>query len=392
MTPYTLKGISWNHSRAFPPLVASSQRFTEVHPEIEIVWEKRSLHEFGHADLASLCARYDLIVVDHPMMGEAHKQSLLVDIKQQFSVSSLEEMSRDSVGPSYASYVYQDCLYALPIDAAAPTASFRPDLLGKLGLEVPASWEDMLNLARRGLVRMPGFPADLFLNFMGLCVSSGATIAASNEMLVERSIALDCLELLRELACHLPNEVYAWNPIALYERMVATDEFAYCPFAYTYSNYARRGFAAAQLRFGTPVPLPDGNPVQTVLGGTGIAISRSSALREPALAFAEYVQSRTCQSTLYALAGGQPARRSAWLDPALNGIAGDFFTSTLPSMARAYVRPRYAGYVPLQEKAGVPIAEYSITHRGGSSQQSAGHALDRVDALFRESLEDSRDV
>ncbi len=30
-----LKGITWNHTRGLLPMVATSQRFTELHPEVE---------------------------------------------------------------------------------------------------------------------------------------------------------------------------------------------------------------------------------------------------------------------------------------------------------------------------------------------------------------------
>ena len=68
-TPITLRGITWNHSRALPLLVAAAQRFEELHPGISIQWEKRSLHEFGHQGLAPLCRENDLLVIDHPMLG-----------------------------------------------------------------------------------------------------------------------------------------------------------------------------------------------------------------------------------------------------------------------------------------------------------------------------------
>lgn len=227
---------------------------------------------------------------------------------------------------------------------------------------------------------MPGFPADLFLNFMGICVSHGSTVASTREVLLERTIALECLDELRELAALMPAEIYAWNPIALYEQLSSTDEFAYCPFAYTYSNYSRTGFAQRQLRFAPPPALRNGSPMRTVLGGTGLAISTRCAHTKLALEYSLYVAGRTCQSKLYGVCGGQPARRSAWQDPELNCLSDEFFQRTLSSIETACVRPRYAGYAGFQEKAGLPIAGYL---RGGGSGDGA---LDELDALYRASL------
>lgn len=379
-----LKGIAWDHSRALPPLVTTAQRFEELHPGVEIAWEKRSLHAFGHASLPELAQSFDLLVVDHPMMGDAEATGSLADLRPLMQADEFQDLIGDSLGPSLASYMYQGKLYALPIDVAAPAASFRPDLLAVSGLPEPAQWGELLELARRGLARMPGFPADLFLNFMGMCVSRGSSVAGGSETdrksLLDRTIAIRCLEELRELASLMPSEIYEWNPIALYEQMTSRDTFAYCPFAYTYSNYSREGFAAKQLRFASSPRLADGIELRTVLGGTGLAISMSCREMDLAFKYGLYVASRVCQRTMYTMAGGQPARRSAWEDEELNRLTDGFFRATLSGIETAYVRPRYAGYVSLQENAGVPIAEY--LREGGSPDQT----VDRIDALYRASL------
>jgi multiple sugar transport system substrate-binding protein len=288
------------------------------------------------------------------------------------------------MGPCFSSYLYQGKLYALPIDAAAPAASFRPDLFEQHGLREPDLWDDVLALARSGWVRMPAFSADLFLNFMGLCVSRGSAVPASTEQLVEHEIAAQCLQQLCELAALMPDEIYGLNPIALYERMSSEDSFAYCPFAYTYSNYSRNGFGAKHVRFTDPVALQEDLPLRTILGGTGIAISADCKETALALDYALFVAGKLCQSTLYGVCGGQPARRSAWHDPLLNRITDNFFRRTAASIEVAYVRPRYAGYVGLQESAGGAIAEY-CKHRGDTRD-----LLLQIDALYRSSLKEGR--
>src|SRR6185437_4618091 len=185
------------------------------------------------------------------------------------SFEEIKDLHDDSLGPSFSSYLYRDKLYALPIDAAAPAASFRPDLLDQHGVKEPVLWDDVVALAKAGLARMPAFSADLFLNFMGLCVSRGSPIAANPERFVDHKIGTRCLEQLDELAALMPNEIYRMNPIAIYERMSSEDSFAYCPFAYTYSNYSRKGFGAKPIRFTNPVSLEKDLPMRTVLGGTG---------------------------------------------------------------------------------------------------------------------------
>ena len=380
MDSITLRGITWNHSRALPPLVATAQRFEELNPRVQIEWTKRSLHEFGHADLGTLARAFDLLVIDHPMMGDAEADGLLVDLLPLLSETEIEELKNDSLGECFSSYRYNGKLYALPIDAAAPAASFRPDLLDQLGLNEPKVWEDVMTLARLGWVRMPGFSADIFLNFMGLCVSRGSAVAASPDHLVDWEIGAGCLEQLCELAALMPEDIYQLNPIALYERMAVEETIAYCPFAYTYSNYSREGFGAKRLRFADPVELSKGVPMRTVLGGTGIAISAGCENPSMALEYGRYIAGKSCQRTLYGICGGQPARRSAWDDAGLNQLTDNFFHRTAASIENAYVRPRYRGYVGLQERAGEVVAEF-CKHRG-----SPRRALERIDGLYHASL------
>ncbi len=375
-----LRGITWNHSRALTPLVATAQRFEEQNPGVEIQWKKRSLHEFGHADIGTLARAFDLLVIDHPMAGDAEAEDVLADLLPLLSPSEIADLQSDSLGECFSSYLYNEKLYALPIDAAAPAASLRPDLLDQCGLQEPQVWDDVMTLARLGWVRMPGFSADIFLNFMGLCVSRGSTVAAGPDHLVDHEIGTQCLEQLCELAALMPDDIYHTNPIALYERMASEDSIAYCPFAYTYSNYSRDGFGANRMRFTNPVALGKGIPMRTVLGGTGIAISAACQNRSLALQYSLFVSDSTCQRTLYGICGGQPARRSAWHDAQLNQITDGFFARTRESIETAYVRPRYRGYVGLQERGGNAIVEYC------KQRSNVRQTLKQIDILYRASL------
>jgi len=379
MTALKLRGITWNHSRALPPLVVASQRYEELHPQIRIQWEKRTLDEFGHANLADLAQRYDLLIVDHPMLGEVHRDGILLDLKPHLQPESLTSMRGDALGPSFESYHYKDSLYALPIDAAAPAASYRPDLLERIGKQPPATWDELIELARAGAVCMPAFPADLFLNFLGMCASRYGMIA-SRDQLLDRIVAARCIEELRELASYMPETIYSMNPIDIYEAMSSRDEFTYCPFAYTYSNYSRPGFAAHTLLFANPVSLREGIPLRTILGGTGIAISVQCKHADIATEFSAFVTGPACQTHLYGICGGQPASKTAWYDPLLNSISNNFFERTRSSIETAIVRPRYAGYIALQAAAGKTIA----AHFHG--ELSMGQAVDQIEDLYRCSL------
>ena len=118
---------------------------------------------------------YDLLIIDHPMLGDAHRNNAFMELQPWLlPAETLANLEADALGQCLASYRYENCLYALPVDAAAPAASFRADLLERHGLRFPLTGKISWTLRAQGLVRMPGFPADLFLNLMGMCVSGAA--------------------------------------------------------------------------------------------------------------------------------------------------------------------------------------------------------------------------
>lgn len=42
-----LNGIAWRHTRRYIPMVATAQRFHELHPSVELEWQGRSRQNFG---------------------------------------------------------------------------------------------------------------------------------------------------------------------------------------------------------------------------------------------------------------------------------------------------------------------------------------------------------
>jgi multiple sugar transport system substrate-binding protein len=111
-----------------------------------------------------------------------------------------------------------------------------------------------------------------------------------------------------------------------------------------------------------------------------LAISAQCPNLKAAIDYLMYVAGEVCQRTLYGLSGGQPAHRLAWLDETLNHVTTNFFRDTLPCLEAAVMRPRYNGYIGLQEMAGHPIISYL---QGGSHAPSA---LAEIDKLYRQSV------
>jgi len=367
-----LTGITWDHSRALPPLVAASQRYEELHPGIRIRWEKRSLHEFGHMPINQLADRFDLIVIDHPWSAFCFSRGLVHDLKPRLSAEAYADLEANCVGPSFESYLYQGHLLALPIDAATPAPSWRPDLFEKHDLALPQTFGEVVALADKGLAIMPGFPADLFLNWSMLLAALNANAYSAPETIADEEPALEAMDLLKRLAEGMPESIYSMNPIAIAEHMTRSDDTAYCAFAYSYGNYCRSSFTDKPLRYGNLVSLDDGTPLRSIVGGTGMAITQRCQNVDTAVDFASFCSSSEVKAGLYTYAGGQPARREAWTNPELDAFNGGFFSGSLDAHEQCLLRPRYDGYVPLQEEAGEPLQGYL---KGELSREAAWNAI-----------------
>ena len=173
--PKTLRGLTWKHDRGLAPLLATAKHFCEQHPEVAITWETRSLQDFGEGSIRVVADQYDLVVIDHPFMGQVAKETCFLPLDQHFTPAQLQELEQDSGGQSYLSYSFEGHQWALPIDAAAQVAGYRADLLQANGFKVPQTWEEVLNLAkfRRGFVTAALSPLDSLMCFFTICANLG---------------------------------------------------------------------------------------------------------------------------------------------------------------------------------------------------------------------------
>lgn len=373
-----LKGITWDHSRGFTSVVATAQRFHELNPGVDIHWQKRSLQEFADKPLSQLAAEYDLLVIDHPWAGFAAAQGILADLGSLLSPEFLADQAAHSVGKSHPSYNFGGKQWALATDAACPVAAWRPDLLEQHGATIPKTFDELIALAGRGLVCCPSIALDTYGNFLNLLMAAGETIFPDEEEVAERAAALVALERLKALSDLIPDRFFELNPIRTLELMSQSDEFVYAPWTYGYTNYSRPGYAPRLLHFGDVIGITADQPGATMLGGAGLAVSAHCKHLDVAKAYAEFTGSAQVQNGIYYEAGGQPGHRSAWTNETLDQQCAGFFSRTLPTLDRAFVRPRYAGYLDFQDTACLHIHDY-LRHDG-----DAGKTLDTVNRIYRE--------
>lgn len=243
-----LNGITWSHSRGYTSITAVSQRFCELHPDVSIHWEKRSLQEFADAPIENLAKSYDLLVIDHPWAGFAATTGILLPLEKYLSKEYLDDQLANSVGASHLSYNFNGFQSALAIDAATPVAVCRPDYFRNGEHPLPADFKDVMDLARKGHVAFAGIPLNLLMDFYMYCATSTEHFFDDPDKIVETSLGVSILEDMRQLASYCSKSIFQWDPIQVHEALAEDNDLYYCPYAYGYTNYSRRGYCSHPLK------------------------------------------------------------------------------------------------------------------------------------------------
>lgn len=373
----SIKGIAWNHTRGFVSMVACAQRFEELHPDVTIIWEKRSLQAFADASLADLADAYDLIVMDHPHTALAATEEFLLPYDDWLTAEFLADQAVNSVGGSHESYRFQGKQWTLATDAATPIATWRPDLVEKHGVTLPETWEDVLDLARRGHVTVSAFPIDMLMHSYTFCAALGHAPFAGHVVAPDEVLAAALTEL-RKLVSLCDPACLERNPIRTAEWMSQTSDprAVYCPFAYGYSNYSRPRYAPFLLKAGGLVTY-QGKRLRSTLGGAGIAVSSRTKHPQACMDFARFTGDPETQKGLYFQSGGQPGHRAAWTDDAVNDASNNFFRDTLRTLDESLLRPQFPGYMDFQD-AATPVAHACV-----SGTVSPSDAAVEINHLYR---------
>jgi len=348
------RGLTWDHPRGYQALFAAAEKTRSA--EFEIRWEKQPLEGFESHAIEDLAARFDLIVLDHPHVGEAAKAACLRPLDEIFDNHFIERLQREAIGPAFSSYIYAGRSWALPLDAAAQAMAARTDLLeGPL----PVTWAEVEALAAKKPVCLSLAGPHALLTFLSLCVALGRPPAHPDpDRLVDPETGLAALDILSGLYARMTRVALALNPIGILERMKRSNDIALCPLVFGYVNYARSNSPSdhAVAFANAPAIKPGGRPGST-LGGTGIAVTRRCEATPALVGHLEWLMDSTTQETFIPAEAGQPGLRSVWASEAVNAAWGNFYHATRETLEAAWVRPRHPGYIDFQTQASAILRE-----------------------------------
>lgn len=352
-----LSGLTWDHPRGYRVLDALTGA---LEPDVSVHWQRQPLEGFESRPLRTLADDFDLLVVDHPGLGEATRDGALLPLDEVFGKQELAAWRTGSVGASYDSYVLGGRPWALPLDAAAQVAVARPDLMEAR----PANWEQACQAARTHPTALCLGGPHALLMFSAICLAAGAgparddATARDHGPFVAEAAGSAALAIVSELLAHADRELSQRNPIGVLDAMAAAGGPAYCPLVYGYVTYQRplggEPGSSRLAAFDAPVG-PAG--IGSVLGGTGVAITRSAVELGAAAALIRTLLSDEVQIGRYAELGGQSSARRAWQHPGADAAGGGFYRATLATVEQAWVRPRFAGYPEFQTAASALLRE-----------------------------------
>jgi len=368
-----LRGSSWNHERGHAPMVATAAEYERITGgAVRVRWEPRSLKEFGIAPVTELARRYDLVVIDHPHIGLIAETGCAVPLDEVASAADLRALEAGSPGRSQQSYHYAGHQWALAVDAACQVSARRPDLLP----EPPRSWEEVLELSRRGRVLWPLGDVDSAASLLTLLAGLDRPVTFAGGHAVDREAAARALGIMREAARTSDPRCLSMNPIDVLEVLSSAGGFWYAPLIFGYLNYSRAGHPGRRIAFGDiPRFATEREPRGSLLGGAGLLVSAYSPHRAEAAGYALHVAAAPTQRTTYLAAGGQPAHHEVWSDRTADEASGGFFSGTSRTMAASWTRPRMPGFVRFQNE----MIELFGDHRRWMSEP--GPFLDDLDAI-----------
>jgi multiple sugar transport system substrate-binding protein len=376
-TGITLKGMTWSHPRGYDPMVACAKLWQEK-TGVSVVWDQRSLQDFESFPVETLARGYDLIVIDHPHVGQITAENCLAPLDLPERAAEWTALQRGSVGRSYESYHWQGRQWAFPIDAATQVQAWRADRI-----EAPlTTWSQVLDLARRGQVAIPLRPPHVLMSFFTLAGNLGHPCSVNGPLLIDPEAGAEVYARIAELADRIDPLCLEQDPIAVFEAMTPPESKIACvPLIYGYASYARTGFRPARIAFADLPALGRNGPIGSALGGTGIAVSAHSQHRAAATDFAAWIAGAAVQSGPYAASGGQPGHAAAWESETVNAPVEGFYAKTRATLEGAWVRPRHDGYMPFQDRASACLIA------GLKNREPAPHIVADLNALFATSFE-----
>jgi multiple sugar transport system substrate-binding protein len=368
-TTMTFRGLTWDHPRGYDALAEAARQAHAGTGMRLITWDKQPLEGFESAPIAELAASYDLLVLDHPHIGEAVAEDCLLSLESVYSDRQIRDWEQQSIGPSLTSYRWEGRTYGLPLDVATQVMVRNASRL----TDAPKSWPEIVELAKDIPVAQSLAGPHAFLTLISMVGGQGYKIGTDE--LIPDEPAFDALDVMTRLFECRPVASEMLNPIAMLEAMTKTQEIALVPLIFGYVTYASSSMANP-LQFSNPIRKFNGTG--GVLGGTGIGISKRCKPSAALLDHLSWLMKVEIQQDFIPANGGQPSARTAWNSASVNAAWSNFYSNCADTAEHALLRPRFDGYIAFQTAAG------QIVRDALHARQDANKTMKQLRAIWKQ--------
>ena len=344
-----LRIVAWDDPRCVAPLRHAAAVWSERTGD-RITIRRRQLQAFNDQPLRELAPECDVMIVDYPHMAEAVAEGAVTPIEDLVEADVIRRTAGRAVGAAQESFLVEGVASGLASDAACHVSAHRPARLAELGIDPPASWEEVFALqeAVPGSVALALYPTDAISCLLSLLAPAGTGPDGGRNMFRDPAAATDAAQLLLRLASGV--EEYCWRctPREIFHEAESRPDLAVIPLTFGYVGRTAPGQGG--WRFGPPP-----GDCGSLLGGAGMAVSSQTGLVREASAFASWYCSDEGQ-VLAGRNGGQPAGLAAWDDAESNALTDDFFARTRSTQESAWVRPLAVWWPNAQKALGNALA------------------------------------
>ena len=142
--------MTWSHPRGYDPLVACSELYAE-RTGVAVEWDKRSLQDFESFPVEELARAFDLIVIDHPHVGQVTQEGCLEPLDVAGREDERDGLEAGSVGRPMRAIAGRAGNGPSRSMRRRRCIAYRPDRIDT----PPQSWDEVFAIARGGHVLMP---------------------------------------------------------------------------------------------------------------------------------------------------------------------------------------------------------------------------------------------
>jgi len=358
-----------------------SKEYMKLNPGIDI-----TVHPFPYGeyvtkialDVAGGTGVYDIIWVDYGFIGGYADANYMMPLDSYISANP--EYWQDIQSDIYLNvlnlYQYKEHWYGVPNDGNTHIFYYRKDVLAEKGVEVPETWEQVLQIAPKlhNPPKMYAVGANLNRWFsvdtwLPLFFGSGGWVWDDNfAPTINSPAGVWAGKMLKKLFQYVPQESLSWAEGDLYEGMGGAGITAMAPAAWGGATLTNPKLSKFADRIGATMPPTAKDKRVLPMGGFGLGIATTASYPDKIWDFIMFYTARENQRRVVSYTG-QPARISALKDPA-NVEKSPYFPALAEGLRYALPQPVIAEYAQFKPIIGVQL------HKVLLGEKSVEEALD----------------